>query len=164
MQVLGWRVYATKHPLADFSLPQAVAVYRQEYLIEHGFGRLKGQPLSLTPMFLQREDYIKGLIRLLTIGLRLLTLVEFQIRRALFLEQNSLAGLYVGNPKRSTTQPTTETILAAFKEITLVLIDYGTELYAHLTDLSPLQQKILQLLNFPIDIYSRLLLQSDQPP
>jgi transposase len=164
MQSLGWRVYASNHPSADLSLPQAVAVYRQEYLIEHGFGRLKGQPLSLTPIFLQREDHIKGLIRLLTIGLRLLTLVEFQIRRALFLEQNSLAGLYVGNPKRSTTQPTTETILAAFKEITLVIIDYGTELYAHLTDLSPLQQKILQLLNFPLEIYTRLLLQSDYPP
>ena len=164
MQVLGWRVYATNHPLADFSLPQAVAVYRQEYLIEHGFGRFKGQPLSLTPMFLQREDHIKGLIRLLSIGLRLLTLVEFQLRHALFLEQSSLAGLYAGNPKRSTTQPTTERILAAFKEITLVLIDYGTELYAHLTSLSPLQQKILQLLNFPIEIYTRLLLQSDHPP
>ncbi|MCL1490824.1 MAG: IS1634 family transposase [Pseudanabaena sp. Salubria-1] len=164
MQVLGWRAYATNHPLADFSLPQAVAVYRQEYLIEHGFGRFKGQPLSLTPMFLQREDHIKGLIRLLSIGLRLLTLVEFQLRHALFLEQSSLAGLYAGNPKRSTTQPTTERILAAFKEITLVLIDYGTELYAHLTSLSPLQQKILQLLNFPIEIYTRLLLQSDHPP
>jgi len=164
MQVLGWRVYATNHPLADFSLPQAVAVYRQEYLIEHGFGRFKGQPLSLTPMFLQREDHIKGLIRLLSIGLRLLTLVEFQLRRALFLEQSSLAGLYAGNPKRSTTQPTTERILAAFKEITLVIIDYGTEIYAHLTSLSPLQQKILQLLNFPIEIYTRLLLLSDHPP
>lgn len=164
MQVLGWRVYATNHPLADFSLAQAVAVYRQEYLIEHGFGRFKGQPLSLTPMFLQREDHIKGLIRLLSIGLRLLTLVEFQLRHALFLEQSSLAGLYAGNPKRSTTQPTTERILAAFKEITLVLIDDGTELYAHLTSLSPLQQKILQLLNFPIEIYTRLLLQSDHPP
>jgi len=164
MQVLGWRVYATNHPLADFSLPQAVAVYRQEYLIEHGFGRFKGQPLSLTPMFLHREDHIKGLIRLLSIGLRLLTLVESQLRRALFLEQSSLAGLYAGNPKRSTTQPTTERILAAFKEITLVIIDYGTELYAHLTSLSPLQQKILQLLNFPFEIYTRLLLQSDHPP
>jgi len=164
MQVLGWRVYATNHPLADFSLPQAVAVYRQEYLIEHGFGRFKGQPLSLAPMFLQREDHIKGLIRLLSIGLRLLTLVEFQLRRALFLEQSSLAGLYAGNPKRSTTQPTTERILAAFKEITLVIIDYGTEIYAHLTSLSPLQQKILQLLNFPIEIYTRLLLLSDHPP
>jgi hypothetical protein len=33
-----------------------------------------------------------------------------------------------------------------------------------LTSLSPLQQKILQLLNFPIEIYTRLLLQSDHPP
>jgi len=46
------------------SLPQAVTLYRQEYLIEQGFGRLKGQPLSVRPMFLQREDQIKGLIRL----------------------------------------------------------------------------------------------------
>jgi transposase len=164
MQSLGWRVYATNHPPADLSLLQAVAVYRQEYLIEHGFGRLKGQPLSLTPMFLQREDHIKGLIRLLSIGLRLLTLVEFQVRRALFLQQSSLAGLYAGNPKRSTTQPTTERILAAFKEITLVLIVSGTEIYSHLTALSPLQQKILHLLNFPLEIYTRLLLQSDHPP
>ena len=164
MQSLGWRVYATNHPLADLSLAQAVGVYRQEFLIEHGFGRLKGQPLSLAPMFLQREDHIKGLIRLLTIGLRLLTLVEFQVRRAIFLEQNSLAGLYAGNPKRATTQPTTERILAAFKEITLVFIDSGTEIYAHLTSLSPLQLKILQLLNFPLEIYTRLLLQSDHPP
>ena len=105
-----------------------------------------------------------GLIRLLTIGLRLLTLVEFQVRRALFLEQSSLAGLYVGNPKRATTQPTTERILAAFKEITLVLFDSGSEIVAHLNPLSPLQQKILQLLNFPLEIYTRLILQSDHPP
>ena len=164
MYALGWRVEATNHPPATLSLAQAVAVYRQEYLIEHDFGRLKGQPLSLAPMFLQREDHIKGLIRLLTIGLRLLTLVEFQIRRALFLEQSSLAGLYVGNPKRATTQPTTERILAAFKEITLVLFDSGSEIVAHLTPLSPLQQKILQLLNFPLEIYTRLILQSDHPP
>ncbi|MEA5479127.1 hypothetical protein VB774_16010 [Pseudanabaena galeata UHCC 0370] len=85
MHSLVWRVYATNYPSSDLSLAQAVAVYRQEYLIEHGFGRLKGQPLSLAPMFLQREDHIKGLIRLLTIGLQLLTLVEFQIRRPLFL-------------------------------------------------------------------------------
>lgn len=164
MYALGWRVEATNHPPATLSLAQAVAVCRQEYLIKHDFGRLKGQPLSLAPMFLQREDHIKGLIRLLTIGLRLLTLVEFQIRRALFLEQSSLAGLYVGNPKRATTQPTTERILAAFKEITLVLFDSGSEIVAHLTPLSPLQQKILQLLNFPLEIYTRLILQSDHPP
>jgi transposase len=62
-------------------------------------------------MFLQREDHIKGLIRLLTIGLRLLTLAEFQVRRALAVEKSKLAGLYAGNPQRSTAQPTAERLL-----------------------------------------------------
>lgn len=162
--LLGWRVYATNHPQPELSLSQAVIVYRQEYLIEQGFGRLKGHPLSLRPMFLQREDHIKGLIRLLTIGLRLLTLVEFQVRRALALEKSKLAGLYAGNPKRSTAQPTAERLLASFKEINLVLIEARGEIYADLTVLNPLQQRILKLMNFPIEIYTRLGPQSDDPP
>lgn len=163
-QLLGWRVYATNHPQPELSLSQAVIVYRQEYLIEQGFGRLKGHPLSLRPMFLQREDHIKGLIRLLTIGLRLLTLVAFQVRRALALEKIELAGLYAGNPKRSTAQPTTERLLSSFKEITLVLIQARGETYADLTVLNPLQRRILKLMNFPIEIYTRLGPQSDKPP
>lgn len=162
-QVLGWRVYVTNHPESELSLSQAVIVYRQEYLIEQGFGRLKGHPLSLRPMFLQREDHIKGLIRLLTIGLRLLTLVEFQVRRSLALEKIELSGLYAGNPKRSTTKPTAERLLASFKEITLVFINARGETYADLTVLNPLQQRILKLMNFPIEIYTRLGPQSDDP-
>jgi transposase len=65
MELLGWRVYATDHPKKELSLADAVVVCRQEYLIEHCFGRLKGQPLSLRPMFLQREDHIKGLIKVI---------------------------------------------------------------------------------------------------
>jgi transposase len=162
--MLGWRVYATNQPAADLALAQAVAVYRQEYVIEQSFGRLKGHPLSLRPMFLQREDHIKGLIRLLTIGLRLLTLVEFQVRRALTIDKGKLAGLYAGNPQRSTAQPTAERLLASFKEITLILIHTETETYADLTLLTPLQQNILQLLNFPLEIYTRLGPQSNDPP
>jgi transposase len=52
MRTLGWRVYVTNHPEATLSLPQAVTVYRQEYLVEHSFSRLKGHPLSLSPMYL----------------------------------------------------------------------------------------------------------------
>jgi transposase len=51
-RTLGWRVYVTNHPEATLSLPQAVTVYRQEYLVEHSFSRLKGHPLSLSPMYL----------------------------------------------------------------------------------------------------------------
>ncbi|WP_373545875.1 IS1634 family transposase [Chamaesiphon sp.] len=164
MELLGWRVYATNHPKKELSLADAVVAYRQEYLIEHCFGRLKGQPLSLRPMFLQREDHIKGLMRLLSIGLRLLTLVEFQVKRALEVDKSKLNGIYAGNPRRATAQPTTERLLANFKEITLVFIAVGTEIYPELTTLNPLQQQILKLLNFPNDIYTCLSSQSDYPP
>ena len=131
-------------------LKQAVRAYRDEYLTERGFARIKGFPLSLTPIYLQREDHITGLIRLLSIGLRVLTLLEFQVRRHLDKNQEKLAGLYAGNPQRKTARPTAEMLLAAFKEITLILIEVNNEVYTHLTTLSPLQQRILVLLGFPL--------------
>jgi transposase len=66
------------------SLDDAILAYRKEYIIERGFGRLKGKPLSLTPMYLQINDHDTGLISLLTIGLRVLTLLEFVVRSKLF--------------------------------------------------------------------------------
>jgi transposase len=50
---LGWRVYATNQPAASLSLPQAVLAYREQYIVERSFGRLKGRPLSLTPMYVR---------------------------------------------------------------------------------------------------------------
>jgi transposase len=163
INLLGWRVYVTNQTSSLLSLKQAVRCYRDEYLAERGFARIKGFPLSLTPIYLQREDHITGLIRLLSIGLRVLTLLEFQVRRSLKENQEKLLGLYTGNPKRETTRPTAELILAAFKEITLILIEIKNEVYAHLTSLSPLQQRILVLLGFPITIYTQLDGQSFTP-
>ena len=115
---------------------------------------------------MQREDHVTGLIRLLSIGLRVLTLLEFQVRRSLKQDQahqRHLAGLYVGNPQRKTSRPTAELLLAAFKEITLLLIEVNNQVYAHLTTLSPLQQRILSLLGFPTTIYTQLVGQSFTP-
>ncbi|BDA70062.1 unknown protein [Calothrix sp. PCC 7716] len=163
IKLLGWRVYVTNQTSIMLSLEKAVCCYRDEYLTERGFGRLKGFPLSLTPIYLQREDHITGLIRLLSIGLRVLTLLEFQVRSSLKENKEKLEGLYTGNPKRETARPTAELILAAFKEITLILIDAKNEVYAHLTNLSTLQQRILVLLGFPITIYTQLDGQSFTP-
>jgi hypothetical protein len=57
---------------------------------------------------------------------------------------------------RETARPTAEILLAAFKEITLLLIEVKNEVYAHLTAFSPLQQRILVLLGFPSTIYTQL--------
>nr|WP_238360854.1 IS1634 family transposase [Iningainema tapete] len=163
IRLLGWRVYVTNQTSYLLPLKQAVRCYRDEYLTERGFARIKGFPLSLTPIYLQREDHITGLIRLLSIGLRVLTLLEFQVRSTLKQNQEKLAGLYTGNPKRETTRPTAELILAAFKDITLILVEVKNQVYAHLTNLSPLQRRILVLLGFPITIYTQLDGQSFTP-
>jgi transposase len=108
---LGWRVYVTTQPPDQLSLQDAVLAYRSEYLVERAMGRLKGRPLSLTPMYLERDDHATGLIRLLSIGLRVLTLLEFGVRRRLAAAKTTLGGLYVGNPKRATAHPTAERLL-----------------------------------------------------
>jgi len=64
-------------------MSEAVLAYRQEYLIEHGFARYKGKTLGLTPLYLSSTTRVKGLIRLLSIGLRVLCLLEFSVREAL---------------------------------------------------------------------------------
>jgi transposase len=90
---LGWRVYGTNQPAEQLSLAQAVLAYRSAYLVERSLGRLKGRPLSLTPMDVQRDDHATGLIRLLSMALRVLTLWECVGRRQLAAEGATLAGL-----------------------------------------------------------------------
>jgi transposase len=154
---LGWRVSVTNHPAEGLSLSQAVLAYREEYLVEHGFGRLKGKPLSLSPMYVQSDQRATGLVRLLSIGLRILTLLEFRVRQRLADQQEHLAGLYAGHPKRTTHRPTAEALLGAFQGIHLSLVTLGQQLHRHLTPLSALQQRILSLLDFSSDLYDQLL-------
>ncbi len=164
---LGWRIYSTNQPLEQLSLEQAVLAYRSEYLVERSLGRLKGSPLSLRPMYVQRDDHATGLIRLLSIALRVLTLVEYVVRRQLAAEGETLSGLYAGNPTRQTTRPTAERLLEAFQEVTLTVIETVIEgvsyVYRHLTTLSPLQERILELLGFSSRVYRKLCTVSHEP-
>jgi transposase len=161
---LGWRVYATNAPAAQLSLAQAVLAYRSQYLVESDRGRLKGHPLSLTPMYLPRDDHATGLIRLLSVGVRVLTLLELVVRQRLAAARTTLAGLYAGNPKRATARPTTERLLKRFEGLTLTIIREGRLRRSHLTPLSRVQRRILARLNFPVDIYTRLCPDAHQPP
>ncbi len=162
---LGWRVYGTNQPVESLSLEQAVLAYRSEYQVERSLGRLKGRPLSLTPMYVQRDDHATGLIRLLSLALRVLTLLEFVGRRQLAAEGAKLAGLYAGNPRRETARPTAERLLEAFEGITLTVFVKGCQQTdRHITTLSPLQQRILEILGFSLDLYTRLCTVSSEPP
>ena len=168
---LGWRVYVTNASQDLLSLNKCILLYREEYRVEQSFGRLKGHPLSISPLYVHREDHVKGMIRLLSLGLRLLGLLEFAVRRRLSElcdpvtgEAQPLLGLYAGNPKRATMQPTAESLLKAFKEISLTLVNHSGQVLRHVTTLTLLQQRILELLDSWPEVYTRLLDQSVLPP
>ena len=76
--------------------------------MERRLGRLTGCPRSLTPMDVQRDDQATERMRLWSMALRVLPWLECVRRRQLAAEESQLAGLYAGNAKRGTAQPTVE--------------------------------------------------------
>jgi transposase len=155
---LGWRAQVTNAPADRLSLPAAVVYYRGGWSLERDFHLVKDLPLGLSPLCVWKEEQIKGLTRLLTLALRLLTRLETQVRRALEQAQDTLAGLYEGQPTRTTERPTGKRLLRAFArvQITLTHVKVGTSTYWHLTPLSPLHEHLLRDLRLPASLYAAL--------
>jgi transposase len=152
----GWRIYATNAPSEQLSLSLAVLAYRDQYLEENVFRRLQGKILSITPVYVQRDDHAKGLFHLLTLAARLLALGDYSAQQALAHENAELAGIYPGNPKRSTATPTTERMLEAFDNINLLLIPLAGQMHYQITPLTEVQIRILELLGLPLTLYTHL--------
>jgi len=155
-KTFGWRAYATDAPSEQLTLEQAVLTYRDEWLIERGFHRLKGVPLSLSPLFVKRDDQVVGLTNLLSLAVRFLTLIEFVVRRKLKQNQEKLVGLIANNPKKGIDNPTTERLLKIFDNITLTIVQLPGQTVRHLPTLSVVQIRILELLGLSADVYTRL--------
>jgi transposase len=156
----GWRIYVTNAPEQELSLSEAVLAYRDQIIAENVFRRLHGKVLSITPLYVQRDDHAKGLCHLLTIGARLLALGDYLAKRALAAEgpegRPELTGIYSGNPKRGTTRPTTERMLRVFEEIHLLIFPIQPQAVCYLTALSAVQERILALLGLPRSLYTDL--------
>ncbi len=149
----GWRLYVTNASPERLTLTEAVESYKEQWQPEHGFHRFKKGRLSALPIYFRDEDKIRGLMFLLTIALRVFTLMEFVVRRQLNESQSSIAGLYEVNPKRSTNRPTAEKMLRAFCNMTLYKHRDGSE---EISELSLLQRQILSLMKVPNSIYNSL--------
>ncbi len=120
---------------------------------------LKDKPLGIRPLYVRKDDQILGLTRLLTLGARLLTLIQTQVRRGLKEQGEEMGGLYEGLPKLTTARPMAKRLLKAFvrAEITLTQIQMGEHVRWHITPLSPLLEKILGYLGLSPSLYTRLI-------
>jgi hypothetical protein len=155
---LGGRVQVPNAPADRLSLTEAVGHYRGGWSLERDFHRAKDLPLGLSPLLVWKEEQITGLTRLLTLALRLLTLRETQVQRGLEHAQDTVAGLYEGQPTRTTDRPTGTRILQAFAraQITLTPAKVGAVTFWHLPPLAPLHEPLLRHLHLPASLYTAL--------
>lgn len=151
---VGWRIYLTNAPQAQLPLLAAVLAYRDQYIEENIFRRLKGKMLSITPVYVQRDDHAQGLFHLLSLAARLLALGDHTARQTLAEQKEELSGIYPGNPKRSTPRPTMERLLAAFDNINLSIVHLAGQTVCQVTPLTTVQQRILSLLGLPTTLYT----------
>ena len=150
----GWRIYLTNAPPERLSLTEAVLAYRDQYIEENIFRRLKGKMLSITPLYVQRDDHAQGLFHLLSLAARLLALGDYTARQALAENKEELAGIYPGNPQRATARPTMERMLEVFDNINLTVIYLAEQTICQATPLTAVQERILSLLGLPTTLYT----------
>lgn len=159
---LGWQVLVTNTTVQHYPASALVRAYRQQIIPEHAFSRLKSRHLNIRPVYVRDEQRIVGLTWILTLALRVLTLTEYRLRTALAQRDEALLGLNPASRAQATRRPTTERILLAFQNITLTVI-HGTLAQRHVPFLSDTQRHVLELLQLPFDLYSRLATPSPKP-
>jgi transposase len=153
---LGWRVYVTNATSKEWPLHDVILAYRAEWRIEHGFHLLKGNTLSIAPLYLTKPVHIRGLLCLLSLGLRALTLIQFSVSQMLQTTGENIKGISPAYPHQITDRPSPALILCAFKTITVTIIQQVGQRIIHVPPLNAVQQKLLLLLGLPPDLYSRL--------
>jgi transposase len=160
-QRFGWKAFVTNAGPQRLSLQDAVLCYRHEYRVERIFHRLKSR-MQIAPLFVKLNEQIEGLTYLLTLGVRVLTVMEFVLRRSLEQVQTSLPGLHPENKRKVTDKPTAARILQAFADVSLTIIKHaaGEEILRRLTPLSALQKDILQGLGLGATLYMQLEIQA----
>jgi transposase len=150
----GWRVYVTNG--MQLTMQVAVQAYRGQYGVEHGFSRLKGKTLQLTPLYLQSEARVEGLVHLLSVGLRLLSLIEYGVRQGLSQSKEKLRGIYPGQKGRGTLTPSAELLLGAFRGLDLRIVVKSRKRHRSVGCLNAVQKRILELLDLPVTVYHGL--------
>lgn len=159
---MGWQVYGT-NALA-LALPPVVWAYRGQDRIEDDWSRLKGRSLGLTPVYLQDEGRIPGLVSLLSPALRVLTLVEWVVRERLRPERARLQGIYAGQPGRKTDRPGAELLPGVLKTISISVVEVNGRIHALLSPLTEVQKRLLELWDLPPDLYEDVVRGFPEPP
>jgi transposase len=133
---------------------EAVArAYKRQPLIEKRFSQLKTD-FAVAPVYLKEVSRIQGLLGVYFLALLVQTLLERELRQAMRDQQIEHLPLYA--EERECRCPTARKLIDLFEPIQrheLRTQETGRELL--FTELSPLQRRVLDLLQIPADPYGQ---------
>jgi transposase len=163
---MGWRAMGTNAPKERLSLDSSVHTYREGAGTERTFHQMKDAPLGIKPLFVKRDDQIKGLTRLLLIALRVLSLVEIVVRAGLKEKQEELEGMHEGQKNKKESRPTAKRLLGAIARlrITVFQCEYEGEQTWQILPLPKLLLRILDMLGLSPSLYLDLARPIVRPP
>ena len=101
---------------------------------------------------------------MLSLALRVLTLVEWVVREGLRKESAKVHGVYAGQPGRKTARPSAELLLEVMKTIRVSVVEVNGQTHAMLSPLTKVQQRLLQLWELPPDLYEKVTRGFPKPP
>ena len=156
---LGWRIYVTNAPKERLSFQQSYNHYRgSQYIIENSFHVIKDKPIGIRPIFVWKDEQVKGLMRLLTLCLKVSTIISSKLRFSLQRSKVSLQEVYAGQPKKKTTSPMTKTILNLFYRQNIILsrVEIGQDVYWDISQMSKTCREILSHLGL-VGIYQNII-------
>jgi transposase len=139
-------LYALATNLADpdhgpLTAGDVLSVYKDQQIVEQRHRDLK-QTLRVRPVFLHNDDRITALAAVVGIALLVFGLLEADLRARLGAEQ-TMPGLL---PEGRAAKPTGRNILTTFQGLGLTYTGHGPVL----DQLSPIQRRILALLDIPL--------------
>jgi transposase len=131
----------------DISFEEAMQSHKDQYKNEHTNRRAKSS-LNLEPIYLQTPKRIEAMLFLFKIALQLAVLIERGARQAIKARDKGLDN-FMPNRKK-VTNPTTENLLAEFKDIVKGIIELPSgQTYGFVSKLTDIQKDILAVLGIP---------------
>jgi transposase len=137
----------------DLPAVEVLLAYKRQPLIEKRFSQFKTD-FKVAPVYLKTIRRIEALLCIYFFALLIQALLERELRKA--MEEKGIASLPLYPEERSCRAPTTRRVIDVFENIQRhVLSTKGGETTQFVTELSSIQNTILQLLEVPPQVYLR---------
>ena len=151
----GWRPFVTNAPKENLSFQQAIETYLDEWTLERCFRMAKKSHLGVSPLYLRKSERLKGIARLLSLGIRMMTLLEYQLCKKIKENKDSISGLDIAHPNKTTRTPTAQSVFKKFcrEKLMLSRAYVNGDMYWGMTPIGDVLKKLLYYLQIPLEIY-----------